>query len=49
MLREHPRWTPVMLPSLKDAELPPRGSLTGDWAKVRDTLARLQKKAKKEG
>lgn len=48
MLREYPRWSASMFPSLKDAELPPRGSLTGDWAKVRDTLARLQKKAKKE-
>jgi hypothetical protein len=48
MEREFGRWTLRMLPTLATAKLPPRGSMTGDWAEVLATLHRLQKKARKE-
>jgi hypothetical protein len=47
MLKERPRWTLRMFPTLATAKLPPRGSMTGEWAEVLATLHRLQKKALK--
>ena len=47
-MREHRCWRVSMFPHLRDAQLPPRGSMKGEWGKVLGDLLRLQKKAQKE-